>query len=87
MPSMRRVQVLEVGPVGWAADVSEPRLYVHSQRSGDFGNASRLVATALQAASSAQVRSASAKCSAVLRAVWAVMIGQLYSARLLHLGV
>ena len=42
-------QVLEVGPVGWAPDEASQHLFVHSQQGLGFGNASRLVDTAVQA--------------------------------------
>ena len=46
------MQVLEVGPVGWAPDDASQKLYIHSQQGTSYGNASRLVAAALQAAAS-----------------------------------
>ena len=41
-----------MGPVGWAPEEASQQLYLHSQQGTSFGNASRLVATAVQAGAS-----------------------------------
>ena len=62
-------QVLEVSSVGWQAEGGQRQLFVHTQRGPGVGNASSLVAAALQAAARAQVR---AQLPRALRALQAV---------------